>query len=258
MSLEKSLPIHETYKKYEIDKLGQVLEDAYPKLLKMKNFKDAKKSFAPSQMFYGSGVCPRQWYYKFKGDFEDVTPQFDAMGIFNMNTGTASHERLQDLFEAAGIQKTREQLIELDYPPVRGFMDSMFIWQGQEVPVEVKTARQEAFYSKQAAMEGAMYQVMQLLLYMHILNKPVGFLFYENRNGGEWLIIPVEMDEKNQQIVDNMIEWMKNVWDNKELPMRPFTQKSVECKGCPFAEVCWNDEEGTVILPTLEVPSTSV
>lgn len=256
MSLEKSLPINLSYSKYKIRELGEVLEQAYPKLLKARNFKEAKVSFAPSQMFYGSGVCPRQWYYKFQGGHEDVSPEYDAVGVFNMNSGTDAHARLQALFEAAGIQKTEEQEIKLDYPPVSGFMDSMFIWQDVEVPVEVKTSKQEGFYHKQAKMEGAMYQKMQLLLYMYILDKEVGFLFYENRNNGDWLIIPVEMSEDgNRQIIEDTIEWMKIVWDNNELPMRPFTKKSKQCKDCPFARVCWEDEPGTVDLPPLVVPS---
>lgn len=254
MSLEKSLPIKPEYVKYEIKRLGEVLEEAYTELLEARSINSPKVSFAPSAVFYGAGTCPRHWYYKFKGGY-DVKPDYDSTGIFNMESGTSSHNRLQDLFEAAGIQVTREQEIELEYPPVRGYMDSMFKWQGQEVPVEVKTSRQEGFYKKQARMEGTWYQVLQLLLYMYILEKEVGFLFYENRNNGEWLILPIEMTPENREIIQGVIDWMKVVWDNDELPERPFTKKSKPCKDCPFAEICWDDQPGTVKIDPLQVPS---
>lgn len=258
MSLEKSLPIKPEYFKYNIRELGQLLEESYTKLLEGRSLKRPRESFAPSQLFYGAGTCPRQWYYKFKGGY-DVAPEFDAKGVFNMESGTASHHRLQDLFDKAGLQKVREQEIVLEYPPVKGFMDSMFKWQGMEIPVEVKTARQEAFFHKQATMEGAWYQILQLLLYMYILEKEVGFLFYENRNTGEWLILPIEMNEENREIIQGVIDWMKEVWDNEELPERPFTRKSKACKDCPFSEICWDqDGPGLVTIPPLKVPESEV
>lgn len=254
MSLEKSLPITKEYFDFKIEELGALLEETYPQLLNVRDTTKAKASFAPSQMFYGSGVCPRQWYYKFKGGY-DVPPDFDGPGVFNMESGTDAHTRLQKLFVKAGIS-TKEQIevqIDSENPPVKGYMDAMVLWQGEELPVEIKTSKQEVFYHRQAQMAGAGYQIMQLLLYMHILGKDKGLLFYENRNDGGWLILPILMSEENQAIVDDMVEWMNTVFTNEELPKRPFTKKSKECKGCVFAEICWEDEPGTGNLLPLEV-----
>lgn len=254
MSLEKSLPITKEYFDFKIKELGELLEATYPELLEQRDTTKAKASFAPSQLFYGSGVCPRLWFYKFQGG-HDVPADFDGPGVFNMESGTDAHTRLQKLFVKSGIS-TEEQIevfIESETPPVRGYMDAMIQWEGEELPVEIKTSKQEVFYHRQAQMQGAGYQVMQLLLYMHILGKDKGLLFYENRNDGGWLILPILMTEENQAVVDHMVEWMNAVYNNTELPQRPFTKKSKECKGCVFAEICWEDKPGTVELLPLEV-----
>jgi hypothetical protein len=49
-----------------------------------------------------------------------------------------------------------------------------------------------------------------------------------------------------------------------ELPTRPFNKSSMQCKGCPVKETCWNGwtrgsvngsdpNPGTITLPTLEL-----
>ena len=99
-----------------------------------------KKTFAPSTIAYSHGECPRYWYLAFDGQmFEDNA---DAYAAANMTAGTLSHARIQNAMMNAGIVKvyrdddnepTTEFKIRHDDPPIFGYGDVMFDWQGEEL-----------------------------------------------------------------------------------------------------------------------------
>jgi CRISPR/Cas system-associated exonuclease Cas4 (RecB family) len=255
---------------FDAAKLEELLEEAAKKGGRKNKF-TKKKSFAPSSFYnYGNGVCPRYWFYAFHGaDFEyDNT----ARQIANMDSGTAAGERIASLFEKAGLLNAAEVEVKYDDPPIYGFMDLAVTWQGEEMVGEVKTTKTESFGSRLASMKPPAYQLIQLLIYMRIFNKEKGFFVTENKNTHELLINPVKMTEKHSQYVDYLFQWMRDVKkssDNNELPSRPFTRKSFNCKGCPVQKTCWEGYEkavkskgivgsdpnpGVVDLPVLVMP----
>lgn len=250
-------------RRFDAQKLADVINDAYLKGRREPSDR-AKKSFAPSGIGYGSGTCPRQWFYAFTGGRVREEDN-DAMGIANMAYGTEAHARLQKVFEDTGILVEAERKVITDpenhpgMPPIFGFADLILNWQGEEVVGEIKTTMQESYVSKKAKSTGAGYHLLQVLIYMRVLGLNKGFLLYENKNTQQLLIVPVTWNVANTKLADDAFAWMNKVyksWQDGELPKRPFkSARSVVCKTCPFKTACWEDtDDGVVDLPVLEVP----
>lgn len=247
--------------RFEAQKLADLINAGYLKSGREPSDR-AKKSFAPSGVGYGSGTCPRQWFYSFTGGVvreEDA----DAMSIANMAYGTDAHTRLQKVFEDSGILVEAERRVVTDFddpvlPPIFGFADLIIKWQGEEAVGEIKTTTQESYVSKKAKSTGAGYHLLQVLIYMKVLGLNKGFLLYENKNTQQLLIVPVTWNVANIKLVEDALDWMNKVyanWKEGTLPKRPFkSDRSVACKSCPFTKHCWEDTDGTVTLPVLEVP----
>ncbi len=215
-----------------------------------------KKTFAPSGVGYGAGNCPRYWFLAFTGaDFENET---DALGVMNMDNGTYVHDRIQKILSKTAVFKANEVEVTHDDPPIRGFVDTLIEWNGQEVVGEIKSIKQESFDLRAAEMQGLPYHKIQLLTYMKIRGAKQGFFFYENKNDNSFLIIPINMDEKNTELIDYVWNWMREVYANYEagtLPERPFTKSQSACKYCAVKKVCWSDKKdlGEVFIEPLVI-----
>jgi CRISPR/Cas system-associated exonuclease Cas4 (RecB family) len=216
-----------------------------------------KTSFSPSTIGYGHGKCPRYWYLAFSGVvFIDDN---DSVAIANMAQGTQAHERLQGLISKMGIPVQEEVEIKNEYPPIRGFIDLVMDWNGEQVIGEIKTAKQEVWDTRQSEMKPSANHMLQLLTYMKLRGAKEGFFLYENKNTQEVLIIPIQMNERNTKIIEETFIWLCEVWDNfkdGDLPMRPYTKTQSACKYCPVKKACWakDAELGTVQIEPYEVP----
>lgn len=215
-----------------------------------------KQTFAPSSIGGYNGVCPRYWYLAFsEHEFNDNN---DALGIANMANGTAAHSRIEKLLEESGIPVDVEVEMKMADPPIRGYIDMMLEVDGEVVIGEFKTTRQEVFMIRQASMKPSAQHLIQLLIYLKATGKTSGFLLYENKNTQEFLVIPVQMNEKNEAIIEEVFEWLRMVYKNfeeGELPKRPFTKRNKTCKSCAIFEWCWEKQpEGTIDIPIMEVP----
>jgi CRISPR/Cas system-associated exonuclease Cas4 (RecB family) len=240
--------------KFEPEVFAKMINDSYL-AMKRADGEMTKKSFSPSTLGYGHGNCPRYWYLAFNGvGFIDEN---DAVAIANMAQGTQAHERLQKLIKETGTLKEEEREITNEYPPIRGFIDVVLDWNGEEVIGEIKTAKQEVWDTKQATMSPSANHMLQLLTYMKLTGAKEGFFLYENKNTQQLLVIPVQMNERNTKIIEDTFMWLREVWDNfkdGDLPMRMFTKSSSTCKYCPIKKDCWSMESGTVQIEAFEVP----
>lgn len=255
-------------KAFETEKFSALLEKAAKENSRQSKF-TKKISFAPSGLGYGSGTCPRYWYYAFNGAFfnyDDTT----AQSIQNMNNGTAAGERIANLLDQAGILVEAERPVRHEDPPIGGFIDAVVEWQGQHMIAEVKTTKESTWNYRFTNMKVPGYQLIQLLIYMRVENLDKGFFLVENKNTHEFMILPVKMTDEYSELVDRLFDWMRTIHKNAlegELPTRPFTMKSKECKSCPVWDTCWsgvasNKEKGkpgdpapgTITLPVLEIP----
>ena len=222
---------------------------------KRENAFTQKKTFSPSGVGYGNGNCPRYWFIAFTGaEFED---QFDAMARANMDNGTAAHDRIQAVMAKTGVLKSTEIEITSDNPPIRGFADAIIEWDGKEVVGEIKTAKDEVYSMRQAEMAPTSNHLYQLLTYMKIRGAEQGFFYYENKNDQSYLILPINMNERNEKIINDVFDWLKRVYANYEsgtLPERVFTKSVSACKYCPVKTVCWKElGDGEVSIPAMVV-----
>jgi CRISPR/Cas system-associated exonuclease Cas4 (RecB family) len=153
-------------------------------------------------------------------------------------------------------------------PPIFGYIDAVVRWKGEEIPVEIKTCKQETWQARANSNTVPGYQLVQLLIYMYVTGKQRGFFLTENKNTHEIFILPVRMSDENLALVERVFEWMRTVKKNADegkLPVRPFTKSSMQCKGCAVRLTCWEGKTGgkvtgkdpnpgTVDLPVLEIP----
>lgn len=242
-------------KRFGVKEMARIIDEAYLGA-RRESKSTAKVSFSPSNLGYGSGLCPRRWFYDFSGGFSRID-EADSVSIANMAYGTDSHARLQDIFEKAGILIEAETTIKSEDPPIFGFVDLVLNWQGKETIGEIKTTTQESFVAKKSKNKPAGYHLLQVLIYMKVKEAEQGFLIYENKNNQNLLIIPVFWTDENKKLIEDAWAWMKMVWEHcqdGELPKRKFSQKSINCKACNYSTHCWSDEVGEVDLPALVVP----
>ena len=219
-----------------------------------------KKTFAPSTIGYGHGKCARYWYLAFNGaDFEDTaTPKAKAA----MENGTFTHDRIQARLSKMNKNYkviNHESEIVIDSPPIRGFRDSLIfdVENNVEIPFEIKSMKDDKFIYKQSSEKPEPQHLLQLLIYMKQGGHKTGVFFYENKNDQSYLVIPINMDEKNTKLINEVWDWLRKVYkayEDNTLPERTFTKSQWACKGCPVNTVCWKDmknEEGEVYIEPL-------
>jgi CRISPR/Cas system-associated exonuclease Cas4 (RecB family) len=212
-----------------------------------------KKSFAPSTIAYGHGECARYWYLAFEGGtFEDNA---DAFAGANMTNGTLSHERIQKAMGDAGILIDSEFKIVNNDPPIFGYGDVMLDWQGEPLLGEIKTMMNEGFEYRKNNRKPKTGHLIQLLIYMKILQKKKAVLIYENKNNHELLVIPVQINDYYIKWVNDAFDWMRTVrktWEDKVLPEKVYRSNSKICKSCPLSKVCADAGKGEIRINSLE------
>lgn len=227
-----------------------------------------KKTFAPSQLVFGHGECPRYWYFAFEGNiFESYN---DAYDVANMSAGVLSHDRIQKAMLDGGVAKqyfdddnipTTEFKVTCDDPPIFGWGDAIINLNDEEIVGEIKTMKSEAFENYKIKGQPADYHVKQLIIYMKVLKKAKGVLIYENKNNHDLLVFPIEVTDKYKNWIDNTFEWMRTVyksWKEQQLPQKNYRANSKICKECPVKAVCLAAEPGVVKIKSLEGFSETV
>jgi len=212
-----------------------------------------KKTFAPSTIAFSHGECPRYWYLAFEG--AEFTDNADAYGGANMTAGTKSHERIQQAMADAGILKDSEFKVTYSDPPIFGYGDVILEWGGEDLLGEIKTMPMEGFEYRKAAGKPKLGHLVQLLIYMKILNKTKAVLIYENKNNHDLLILPVEINDYYVRWVNQTFDWMKTVrkaWEDKILPEKNYRSNSKICKTCPLRATCDSAGKGEIKIKSLE------
>ena len=243
---------------FDSTELATLIEKAY--LGRGRPTKFTKKtSFAPSSIGYGKSICARYWYHAFTGALFDES-ETDAKAIAGMAAGTMSGERLANIIAETGLKVEKEVEIRYQDPPIHGYMDVEIDWKGQTIPGEIKTTRQEMFILRQNTMKPPLYNLYQILIYMKVTNKKIGFLLYENKNDQSLIIIPIEWTKHNEKILEDAFTWLRLVyktWEDKDIPNRGFpTKRNKNCRQCPVRATCWADDapESTVVIPLMATP----
>jgi CRISPR/Cas system-associated exonuclease Cas4 (RecB family) len=224
---------------FDYGEFSKLIDDAYNARRRGKK-NTQKKTFSPSTVGYGHGNCPRYWFIAFSG--EEFDEKFDATAIANMLNGTYAHERLQKIIEETGVLKETEREIISEDPPIRGFADVVLDWNDTEIIGEIKTTKEEQFIHRQSSMKPSSNHLLQILTYMKVEGAKEGFLLYENKNTQEICIILISMNERNEKIISDTFEWMREVYKTYTeniIPSRGFAKTSYTCANCPVKKHCW-------------------
>ena len=215
-----------------------------------------KKTFSPSTIVFGHGSCPRYWWYAFSGEQWKETRSHVAMA--RMNTGTFRHEKLQDdLLKEFGDKIVIEQNLRMEDPPVNSYCDAVVHHGDRVIPLEIKTVGDMAFSYRKTTGKPAAYNLMQILIYMYILDADMGILLYEHRDTFEKVMIPVRMTEEYLEYIEYMLNWMRDTYaayDSSEKPkyFKNRRSNSKICQTCPVKETCDADgNDGIIDLPLL-------
>ncbi len=172
-----------------------------------------------------------------------------------MTNGTLSHNRIQAAMADAGILKDAEFKIISNDPPIFGYGDVILDWEGEELLGEIKTMMNEGFEYRKMNRKPKPGHLVQLLIYMKILQKRKAVLIYENKNNHELLILPVEINDYYKKWVNDAFDWMRTVrkaWVDRTLPEKTYRSNSKICKNCPLANVCVDAGKGDVRIDRLE------
>ncbi|AWN03945.1 exonuclease [Rhodococcus phage Peregrin] len=211
-----------------------------------------KRNFSASGLYYSSGACARKWQMLFEG--VEAVDTWKHTSLRSVSAGTSSHEDLQKAFLAENPGLEVEKELWHHDPEIHAFVD---IYDPElNIPIEIKTTSKENFEWRMSKFVGNDYHEKQLLTYMKILNAKVGFLFYEDRNSYDTLVIPVFMDEANTKFIDDAFEWMKKIEavHKSGEKIKVFEGKRVNskiCSDCPIKPACDAAPEGTVSIPLL-------
>lgn len=230
-------------------------EKAYVEYGSRSGFK-TKKSFAPSQLGYSHGTCPRYWVIAFNG--AEFVDEVDSRSLGNMENGTLAHQRIIENIKRMEILTANEVEITLKDPPVRGFIDALINWKGKRIPAEIKTANSRSFTFRETTGKPSPSHLLQVLIYLVATDSDEGFLLYENKDTQELCIIPVVMTDKNKEYVEYLFNWMRQTYKAYEddlLPERPWNRVNAKiCKTCPVRKVCYEElGDGEVKMLPLEV-----
>lgn len=199
-----------------------------------------KTSFSPSELSYGSGVCPKRWYLQFKGgnhNSKSNTP----LQIAGMKNGAASHERIQNAMKSVFENIQIEKEIFLVDPPVHGFVDAVVWFENVAYVVEIKTVKHVNFEYRKRTNKIADYHLVQILIYKYALGINKGMLLYESKDTNELFGIPVDMTDENKETVEAVLDWCRKVWKcyvDDLMPKRSFKKNSKICRSCPVETTC--------------------
>jgi len=213
-----------------------------------------KKSFSPSTIGYGHGKCPRYWSFAFTG--ANFSESQTAPQIASMNSGTTAHERIQDTIEKTGLLIEKEKEVLYSDPPIRGFADVIVDADGTPVVGEIKTTKHSLYMQKKDEGVPADSHLLQILVYMKVLGMDEGFILYESKDTNELVSLPVVMSKKNEEYINYVFDWMKEVYDawvQKKNIKRGFAKSTYTCKNCPVFDQCYEASNGRTNIPVLEV-----
>ena len=212
-----------------------------------------KKRFSASTLVWGSGACPRRWYYSFQGSYHES--DLTTKSVPNMTSGTDAHERIQKAALHSGAFREVEVKVSNENPPILGFVDAIIDWDGETFLGEIKTMGTPGFEYRKRTGKVPGYHIMQLLIYMRLMSMDKGLFIYEHKADHELLIFPLEMTQEYEEWLIDAFKWMGQTYDAYEKGMLPVNvirrKNSKICKGCPVKKICFDDREGDIKIPLM-------
>lgn len=204
--------------------------------------------FHPSSLGTYSGNCMRRSVYLLQGVAKN--PNFTPRILTVFANGHAVHDRIQKTIEAAGAMLETEVEITYEDPPISGHADGVIVlpWNGRKILLEIKSANESTFSSRLKWKKGKDEHFAQANIYAYILDIDTIWIMYENKDNQEYEIFEHKASPKKaEQIIK---KWRKAyaIFEQGELPERPYKPDNRACMYCDLREHCFSDPEIGVSL----------
>jgi CRISPR/Cas system-associated exonuclease Cas4 (RecB family) len=212
-------------------------------------------------------------YYKVPSK-SDITP--DLQKIFD--NGHYFHDRyteyltgmgvLQGVWECAnpncGTEFGRDELRGIEKPEVpcdecgcekyiynevtvankeywlKGHVDGIFKMSGKLFVIDYKSMNSRMFSKLAAPLDK---HVLQISIYLYLLDIDSGFLLYENKDTQRNKIYEINRNKNFEEKILSRAEKLIAILEAGKIPSRPFDKDSSQCKKCQFKKVCWAKKE---------------
>jgi CRISPR/Cas system-associated exonuclease Cas4 (RecB family) len=119
-----------------------------------------------------------------------------------------------------------------------GHVDCIFKLSGDFSLVDFKSMNSRMFGQLREPLEK---HVIQITIYLWILDMKSGFLLYENKDTQKMKLYEVERNAELVEQIKKRAMGLKKILQQKKLPKRPFKKDSKQCKSCQFKKVCWKN-----------------
>jgi CRISPR/Cas system-associated exonuclease Cas4 (RecB family) len=223
-------------KKQNIENFLQTVDDFI--LQKFGQPRHDNDGFHPSSLGTASGRCPRKLVYLLQGVEKKNVLSPRILRV--MQDGVRMHQTLQTWFSEMGILVAPEIPIVWEDPPIRGHADGIINWEGEDILLEIKTIRSDAFNKLVLLNAPKNEAFLQANIYAYILGLEKIWFVYYNKDDAQ-----IALFEKNcdKILAEKQIdEWraIYKMFVDGVLPDRPYKKNSVQCKSCELAYHCWS------------------
>jgi len=133
---------------------------------------------------------------------------------------------------------------------VRRTFDSRFLpAAGEKVVGEMKSIGSNPWNYQLEKKGPYMAHLIQVNIYIHILDCDYGFLIYENKDNSEIEIHKIDRNKEWWETIKWQAKKMQEMVSNRQLPPpKPASKMSHDCKSCDFKSIChkskiWTDSQ---------------
>lgn len=223
----------------ESDDLEIALVDAIDELFESSNGKIWKQSnsFAPSN----TNQCARYAVYRLRGFEQRVSFSGQTRRIFDF--GNRVEDMMEGIFDDLGILVDKQLEINIEDPvPIRGFIDFVVDWDGPKV-VECKSINEAGMIWRRQSHKPTDAHYRQIQFYLHAMGYNEGFVLYVGKNDSSILPLLTVKDDKFIEKTLKKYAKIYKVYQEGNIPVRPYKETSDKCVRCDAREWCWADTE---------------
>jgi len=196
-------------------------------------------SFAPSS----TNQCPRYMVYRLRGFEQEISFSGRTRRIFDL--GNRAEDFLDEIFDNLGILLDKQIPVKIDSPPVHGFADFLIDWGGPK-PVECKSINEAGFVWRKNYRKPKDEHYRQLQFYLEAMDMEEGFVVYICKNDSNMLPLLVKRDRQFISKILQKYDKIYKVYEDGNLPARPYKETSEKCQRCDAKAHCWADSEAGI------------
>lgn len=199
--------------------------------------------FHPSMLGIYSGKCMRRAVYLLRG--VEKVPNFDSRILRVFATGHSIHERIQGIIEKSNLEFEAEVPIISEDPPIRGHADGIITlpWNGRRILLEIKSCNENTFSARLKWKKAKDEHFDQANIYAYILGIDTIWIMYENKDNQSYEIFEHAASPKKAEGIIKKWRIAYGIFQNGEIPERPYRSDSQACMSCDVRTTCLSDNE---------------